>query len=135
VCGGGCAPAAPAPGGGGAAGRRAPRGKAAPPAPPPAPLGAAALAACRAAFAEDVARFSWARGSAPLLVRARRRAAALPPAFSRLLEGMLAWEPADRPTMLAALRSGAFDALRGEGAAPPHFNYCQYQGDDDLVDV
>ena len=121
ACSGDAAPAAaPA-----AVNRRAPRGGKA----PPAALGPTDLAACRAAFVRDAARYSLAAGDAPLLVRARRRAALLPPAFWRLLEAMLAWEAAARPTMLAAMRSGAFDALRGEGTAPPHYSYsCDAEG-------
>lgn len=63
-----------------------------------------------AAFTRDTRAWSLERGDAPLLTRARRRAATTPHLWS-LLKSLLSWGVSERPTMRAVLESAAFAPL------------------------
>jgi serine/threonine protein kinase len=84
-----------------------------------------------AAFAQDTRAWSLASGDAPLLVRARRRAATTPNLWS-LLKSLLSWDASERPTMRAVLESAAFAPLETSAADANTFNF---YGGMPLVDV
>eukprot|EP00611_Tribonema_gayanum_P010279 TRINITY_DN20249_c0_g1_i1.p1 TRINITY_DN20249_c0_g1~~TRINITY_DN20249_c0_g1_i1.p1 ORF type:complete len:510 (-),score=120.96 TRINITY_DN20249_c0_g1_i1:37-1422(-) len=81
-------------------------------------------------FRTDQAKFSIATGTAPCMVRARDRMAAIPGALE-LVESMLEFLPERRPTMLRLLKSEVFSGLRVAHtmSQPPAAGYtCFYRG-------
>ncbi len=68
------------------------------------------------AFSRDASAWALATGDAPMLARARRRAAAASDGLWPLVSALLSWDAADRPTMRAALEHDAFAGLRVEHA-------------------
>ena len=111
-----------------------------PSSPPPPPLiSAAECAATAAAYARDVAVFSVARGSSPLMVRARRRLRALAGAEGEglrtlVLDRLLSLHPSSRVSMKAALLSAAFLPLRvGEGGGAGGVQRPRGGGSDELT--
>ncbi|KAG5189079.1 kinase-like domain-containing protein [Tribonema minus] len=81
-------------------------------------------------FRTDQAKFSIATGTAPCMVRARGRMAAIPGALE-LVQSMLEFLPERRPTMLRLLKSEVFSGLRvAHAMSQPHVaGYtCFYRG-------
>lgn len=75
-----------------------------------------------AAFARDTRAWSLASGDAPLLTRARRRAATTPDLWL-LLKSLLSWDVSERPTMRAVLESAAFAPLETSAVDANTFNF------------